>query len=87
MSTTNGQKGNNMEDKKIIRLFECRITTNEGVLPIYIKTDDPALNKAKEQAKEQAKEIYVSHLLTDSKFSYAYLDKIDLVIEEEEKDD
>lgn len=73
------------EEKKIVRLFECRITTNEGALPIYIKTDDVALNKAKDVAKEKAKEIYVANLLGEDGFSYAYLDKIILVHEEEEK--
>lgn len=73
------------ESKKIARLFECEVITNAGSLPIFIKTTEPALNKAKEVAKEKAKEIYVANLLGDDGFSYAYLDKIILIHEEEEK--
>lgn len=75
------------EEKKISRLWECDVKTNEGLLSIYVKTTENALNKAKEEAKATAEGIYIKDLLGDKGFSYAYLDKITLIFEEEEKND
>lgn len=71
--------------KPIVRLFVCTIITNVGELPIYVKSTEQAFNKASEDAKEKAKGIFVANLVKDKDFSYAYLDRVSLVYEEEAK--